>query len=108
MKKSMKRCQSKRLFVTMVALALVMGMQAQDYGLDDIVARMKAAKIHLDSIDRSILVTVYDYECNTQDADGNEVTDKMKVCVQVGQHCTRSFPYRKYCKESQRKKRCQS
>ena len=99
MKKSMKRCQSKRLFVTMVALALVMGMQAQDYGLDDIVARMKAAKIHLDSIDRSILVTVYDYECNTQVADGNEVTDKMKVCVQVGQHCTRSFPYRKYCKE---------
>ena len=28
-----------------------------------------------------------------------EVTDRMKLCLLVGQHCTRSFPYRKFRKE---------
>ena len=41
-------------------------------------------------------MAVYDYECQTQDADGKAVTDRMKVCLQVGQHCTRSYPYRKF------------
>ena len=41
-------------------------------------------------------MAVYDYECQTQDAEGKAVTDRMKVCLQVGQHCTRSFPYRKF------------
>jgi GLPGLI family protein len=106
MKKMMKRRNSiflqlkgKKSFVAVAALALTIGVQAQDDGLDDIMAAMNAAKIHQDSIDKSSLVTVYDYECHTQDADGNAVTDKMKVCVQVGQRCTRSFPYRKFCME---------
>ena len=54
-----------------------------------------AAKVNQDSIDTSSLVAVYDYECQTQDAGGKAVTDKMKVCLQEGQHCTRRFPYRK-------------
>ena len=87
----------KKILVTMMALALTIGAQAQqDDGLDAMMAAMIAAKIHQDSIDTSSLVAVYDYECQTQDADGKAVTDRMKVCLQVGQHCTRSFPYRKF------------
>jgi len=91
----------KRQFITLIlALALTIGAQAQqDDGMDAMMAAMIAAKVHQDSIDTSSLVAVYDYECQTQDADGKAVTDRMKLCLQVGQHCTRSFPYRKYRKE---------
>ena len=82
----------------MMALALTVTaqVQAQGDGLADLKAAMIAAKIHQDSIDTSSLVAVYDYECHTQDADGKPVTDRMKLCLLVGQHCTRSFPYRKF------------
>ena len=84
----------------MMALVLTVSAQAQqDDGYDEMVAAMVAAKVHQDSIDVSSLVAVYNYECRTQDADGKAVTDRMKVCLMVGQHCTRSFPYRKFCKE---------
>ncbi len=84
----------------MMAFALTIATQAQqDDGLDAIKAAMTMAKIHQDSIDTSNLVTVYDYECRTQDADGKAVTDRMKVCLQMGQHCTRCLPYRKFRKE---------
>ena len=86
----------------MMALALTIGAQAQqDDGMDAMLAAMIAAKIHQDSIDTSSLVAVYDYECHTQDADGKAVTDRMKVCLQVGQHCTRSFPYRKFREDTE-------
>jgi GLPGLI family protein len=116
MKKSIKRVQNeivcfarreifrlkgKKTLVTMMVLALTVSahVQAQDDDLADIKAAMIAAKIHQDSIDTSSFVAVYDYECQTQDADGQAVTDRMKLCVQVGQHCTRSYPYRKFRKE---------
>ena len=87
----------------MIALASVCGgVQAQvDDGLDELMATYYAAKLHQDSIDVSSMVAVYDYECQTQDADGNDVTDKMKVCVQVGQHCTRSYPHRKFREDNE-------
>jgi GLPGLI family protein len=85
----------------MMALALTVStqVQAQDGDLADLKAAMIAAKIHQDSIDTASLVTVYDYECQTQDADGQAVTDRMKLCLLVGQHSTRCFPYRKFRKE---------
>jgi GLPGLI family protein len=87
----------QKILATMMAFALTIAAQAQqDDGMDAMLAAMIAAKIHQDSIDTSSLVAVYDYECHTQDADGKAVTDRMKVCLQVGQHCTRSFPYRKF------------
>ena len=87
----------KKILMTMMVLALTIGAQAQeDDGMDAMLAAMIAAKIHQDSIDTSSLVAVYDYECQTQDADGTAVTDRMKLCLQVGQHCTRSYPYRKF------------
>ena len=93
----------KRQFITLIlALALTIGAQAQqDDGMDAMMAAMIAAKIHQDSIDTSNLVAVYDYECQTQDADGKAVTDRMKVCVQVGQHCTRSYSYRKFREDTE-------
>ena len=90
----------QKIIVTMMAFALTIAAQAQqDDGMDAMLAAMIAAKIHQDSIDTSSLVAVYDYECHTQDADGQAVTDRMKLCLLVGQHCTRSFPYRKFRKE---------
>ena len=92
----------QKILVTMMALALTIAAQAQqDDGLDAMMAAMIAAKIHQDSIDTSSLVAVYDYECQTQDADGQAVTDRMKVCLQVGQHCTRSYPYRKFREDTE-------
>ena len=92
----------QKFLVTMMAFALTIGAQAQqDDGMDALLAAMIAAKIHQDSIDTSNLVAVYDYECLTQDADGKAVTDRMKVCLQVGQHCTRSYPYRKFREDTE-------
>ena len=92
----------KKFLVMMMAFALTMAVQAQqDDDLDAMLAAMIAAKIHQDSIDTSNLVAVYDYECQTQDADGKAVTDRMKVCLQVGQHCTRSYPYRKFREDTE-------
>jgi hypothetical protein len=80
----------KKILVTMMALALTIGAQAQqqDDGMDALLAAMIAAKIHQDSIDTSSLVAVYDYECQTQDAEGTAVTDRMKVGLQVGRPST--------------------
>ena len=92
----------KKLLATMMALALTIAVLAQqDDSMDAMLAAMIAAKIHQDSIDTSSLVAVYDYECQTLDADGKAVTDRMKVCLQVGQHCTRSFPYRKFREDTE-------
>ena len=89
-------------FLVMMAFALTIAVQAQqDDDLDAMLAAMIAAKIHQDSIDTSNLVAVYDYECQTQDADGKALTDRMKVCLQVGQHCTRSYPYRKFREDTE-------
>ena len=51
----------KKLMMMMV-LVLTIGAQAQDDGLDDIMATLVATKVHQDSIDTSRLVAVYDYE----------------------------------------------
>ena len=89
----------KKILATMTTLALTIAAQAQNDGLDDIMAEMMAAKIQQECIDTANLVVAYDYECRTQDADGKAVTDRMKLCLLVGRHCTRCFPYRKFRKE---------
>ena len=85
----------------LAAFALTMSVQAQnDY--DDVMAAMIAAKIHQDSIDVSSVVAVYEYTCRTQDTERQAVTDGMKLALQIGSRCTRSFPYRKFLKEQER------
>ena len=90
----------KKILMAMMVFALTIGAQGQDDGMDALMSAMIAAKIHQDSIDTSNLVVVYDYECKTQDADGKAVTDGMKLCLQVGQRCTRSYPYRKFLEDT--------
>ena len=65
----------KKFFATMMALALTIGAQAQT-----------------ETIDTAQFVAVYDYECRTQDAEGQGVTDRMQVVVQVGRTVTKSMP----------------
>ncbi len=65
----------KKIFATMMALALTIGAQAQT-----------------ETIDTAQFVAVYDYECRTQDAEGQGVTDRMQVVVQVGRTVTKSMP----------------
>ena len=97
----------RKILVTMMALVLTIAAQAQqedggEYqpsGMADMMAEMMAAKVHQECIDTARLVAVYDYECQTQDTEGKAVTDRMKLCLLVGRHCTRSFPYRKFRKE---------
>ncbi len=65
----------KKILATMMSLALTIGAQAQT-----------------ETIDTAQFVAVYDYECMTQDAEGQGVTDKMQVVVQVGRTVTKSMP----------------
>ena len=47
-------------------------------------------------IDSTQFVAVFDYECRTQDDEGQNVTDKMQVVVQVGRTVTKSMPRSAY------------
>jgi len=49
-----------------------------------------------DSIDTSLFVAVYDYECRTQNNEGDDVTDEMSIVVQVGQTMVKSMPFSVY------------
>lgn len=81
-----------------------MSAMAQDdpyANIDDLIASHLAVVLHQDSIDQSHLLTVYDYRCQTADADGKPVTDQMQLALQVGTHCTRSYPYWKYREDNE-------
>lgn len=82
--------------IILFCVAFAMPMRAQEPSLTELFAQMEAVKIHQDSIDSSTLMAVYDYRCMTQDAEGETVVDSMRLCLQVGTHCTRSFPFRKF------------
>jgi GLPGLI family protein len=49
-----------------------------------------------EAIDTAQFVAVYDYECRTQDDEGQDVTDKMQVVVQVGRTVVKSMPRSAY------------
>ena len=65
----------QKILATMMALVLTIAAQAQT-----------------ETIDTAQFVAVYDYECRTQDAEGQSVTDKMQVVVQVGGTVLKSMP----------------
>ena len=71
----------KKILVTIMSLALTVAAQWQT-----------------ETIDSTQFVAVYDYECRTQDADGQNVTDRMQVVVQVGRTVTKSMPFSAYKK----------
>lgn len=49
-----------------------------------------------EAIDTAQFVAVYDYECRTQDDEGQDVTDRMQVVVQVGRTVVKSMPRSAY------------
>ena len=69
----------KKIMLTIMALALTIAAQGQT-----------------ETVDTAQFVAVYDYECRTQDDEGQNVTDKMQVVVQVGRTVTKSMPRSAY------------
>ncbi len=69
----------KKIMLTMMALVLTIAAQGQ-----------------VEVIDTAQFVAVYDYECRTQDDEGQNVTDRMQVVVQVGRTVTKSMPRSAY------------
>lgn len=69
----------KKIMITTMALAVTIAAQGQ-----------------AEVIDTAQFVAVYDYECRTQDDEGQDVTDRMQVVVQVGQTVVKSMPRSAY------------
>ena len=69
----------KKILVTMMALALTIGAQGQT-----------------EAIDSTQFVAVYDYECMTQNDEGQDITDRMQLAVQVGRTVVKSMPRSAY------------
>ena len=69
----------KKISVTMIAFLLTIAAQGQ-----------------VETIDTAQFVAVYDYECRTQDDEGQDVTDRMQVVVQVGRTVVKSMPRSAY------------
>ena len=57
----------KKIMITTMALAVTIAAQGQ-----------------AEVIDTAQFVAVYDYECRTQDDEGQDITDRMQLAVQVG------------------------
>ena len=77
---SCKRKKEMRKFLaTMMVLVLAIAAQGQ-----------------AEVIDTAQFVAVYDYECRTQDDEGQDVTDRMQVVVQVGRSVLKSMPRSAY------------
>ena len=69
----------RKIHATMIAFVLTIAAQAQT-----------------EAIDTAQFVAVYDYECRTLDDEGQPVTDRMQVVVQVGRMVTKSMPFSAY------------
>ena len=65
----------KKMMLTMMAFVLAIVVQGQ-----------------VETVDTAQFVAVYDYECRTQDDEGQDVTDRMQVVVQVGRTVVKSMP----------------
>ena len=55
-----------------------------------------AAQGQTETIDSTQFVAVYDYECMTQNNEGQDITDRMKLAVQVGRTVVKSMPRSAY------------
>lgn len=69
----------RKISVTMMAFVLAIAVQGQ-----------------VETVDTAQFVAVYDYECRTQDDEGQDVTDRMQVVVQVGRTVVKSMPRSAY------------
>ena len=69
----------KKIMITTMALAVTIAAQGQ-----------------AEVIDTAQFVAVYDYECRTQDDEGQDITDRMQLAVQVGRTVVKSMPRSAY------------
>ena len=70
----------KRQIITIIiALALTITAQGQT-----------------ETIDTAQFVAVYDYECRTLNDEGQDITDRMQLAVQVGRTVVKSMPRSAY------------
>ncbi len=69
----------KKILATMMVLALTIAAQGQT-----------------EAIDSTQFVAVYDYECMTQNDEGQDITDRMQLAVQVGRTVVKSMPRSAY------------
>ena len=69
----------KKTLATMMALVLTTAAQGQ-----------------AGTVDTAQFVAVYDYECRTLDHEEQNVTDRMRMAVQVGRMVTKSMPFSAY------------
>ena len=52
-----------------------------------------AAQAQTETVDSTQFVAVYDYECRTQNDEGQDITDRMQLAVQVGRtSCKKARP----------------
>lgn len=52
-------------------------------------------------IDTAQFVAIYDYECRTQNDEGQDITDRMQLAVQVGRTVVKSMPRSAYMKTNE-------
>ena len=71
----------RQLITIIIALALTIAAQGQK-----------------ETIDSTQFVAVYDYECMTQNDEGQDITDRMQLAVQVGRTVVKSMPRSAYNK----------
>ena len=79
----------KRQIITIIiALALTITAQGQT-----------------ETIDTAQFVAVYDYECRTLNDEGQDITDRMQLAVQVGRTVVKSMPLSSHhpCRQAQRR-----
>ena len=69
----------RQLITIIIALALTIAAQGQT-----------------ETIDSTQFVAVYDYECRTQNDEGQDITDRMQLAVQVGRTVVKSMPRSAY------------
>ena len=69
----------RKVLVTMMTLVFAIAVQGQT-----------------ETIDSTQFVAVYDYECRTQNDEGQDITDRMKLAVQVGRTVVKSMPRSAY------------
>ena len=69
----------RKILVTMMTLVFAIAVQGQT-----------------ETIDSTQFVAVYDYECMTQNNEGQDITNRMKLAVQVGRTVVKSMPRSAY------------
>ncbi len=104
------RLKGKKFFATMMALVLTIGAQAENIELRSSSATTRQSPSELGSapaapsVDSTLFVAFYNYTIQTQDDEGQNVTDSIRLALLVGTRatfCTTVLSYNKDGRASQ-------